>query len=76
MLVVRVYLYVFLNVGWDGTGGGMSERVLQIVGGWKKIPDTYMRTLGYEDAEKFHRQISPADKLGGGLDTVKRWGRL
>ena len=44
----------------------MSERVLQIVGGWKKITDTYMRTLGYEDAEKFHRQISPADKLGRG----------
>ena len=56
--------------------GGMSERVLQIVGGWKKIPDTYMRTLGYEDAEKFHRQISPADKLGQGLDTGKRRGRL
>ena len=56
--------------------GGMSERVLQIVGGWKKIPDTYMRTLGYEDAEKFHRQISPADKLGDGLDTGKRRGRL
>ena len=50
----------------------MSERVLHIVGGWKKIPDTYMRTLGYEDAEKFHRQISPADRLAG--DNTGRQG--
>ncbi len=54
----------------------MAQRVLEIIGDWKKIPDTYMRTLGYEDAEKFHRQISPADKLGGGLDTGKRRGKL
>lgn len=54
----------------------MSEQVLQIVGGWKKIPDTYMRTLGYEDAAKFHRQISPADRLDDDLDSGKRRGRL
>ena len=43
---------------------GMPERVLQIVGGWKKIPDTYFRTLGAEDAMEFHRQVSPGDRLG------------
>ena len=43
---------------------GMPERVLQIVGGWKKIPDTYFRTLGAEDAIEFHRQVSPGDRLG------------
>ena len=43
---------------------GMAERVLQIVGGWKKIPDTYFRTLGAEDAMQFHRQVSPGDRLG------------
>ena len=43
---------------------GMPERVLQIVGGWKKIPDTYFRTLDAEDAMEFHRQVSPGDRLG------------
>ena len=43
---------------------GMPERVLQIVGGWRKIPDTYFRTLGAEDAQQFHRQVSPGDRLG------------
>ena len=43
---------------------GMPERVLQLVGGWKKIPDTYFRTLGAEDAKEFHRQVSPGDRLG------------
>ena len=43
---------------------GMPERVLQIVGGWKKIPDTYFRTLGAEDAMQFHREVSPGDRLG------------
>ena len=42
---------------------GMPERVLQIVGGWKKISDTYFRTLGAEDAMEFHRQVSPGDRL-------------
>ncbi|MCH7622001.1 MAG: tyrosine-type recombinase/integrase [Chloroflexi bacterium] len=43
---------------------GMPEKVLEIVGGWRKIPDTYLRTLGDEDARRFHRQISPGDRLG------------
>ena len=43
---------------------GMPERVLQLVGGWRKIPDTYFRTLGAEDAMEFHRQVSPGDRLG------------
>ena len=37
---------------------GMPERVLQLVGGWREIPDTYFRTLGAEDARQFHRQVS------------------
>ena len=43
---------------------GMPERVLKIIGGWKKIPDTYFKTLDAEDAQYFHRQMSPGDKLG------------
>ena len=43
---------------------GMPEQVLKIVGGWKKIPETYFRTLGEEDAREFHRQVSPATGWG------------
>ena len=43
---------------------GMPEQVLKIVGGWRKIPGTYFRTLGEEDAIEFHRQVSPGDRLG------------
>ena len=43
---------------------GMPEQVLRIVGGWKKIPETYFRTLGEEDAIEFHRQVSPGGRLG------------
>ena len=43
---------------------GMPEQVLKIVGGWRKIPETYFRTLGEEDAIEFHRQVSPGDRLG------------
>ena len=43
---------------------GMPEQVLKIVGGWKRIPETYFRTLGEEDAIEFHRQVSPGDRLG------------
>ena len=50
---------------------GMPERVLQFVGGWKKIPDTYFRTLGAEDAQYFHRQVSPGDRLRQGAAARK-----
>ena len=43
---------------------GMPEQILKIVGGWRKIPETYFRTLGEEDAVEFHRQVSPGDRLG------------
>ncbi len=43
---------------------GMPERVLEMIGGWRKIPDTYSRTLGAEDARQFHKQVSPGDRLG------------
>jgi integrase len=42
---------------------GMPERVLMLSGGWKKIPETYFRTLGAEDVARVHREISPADRL-------------
>ena len=46
---------------------GMPEQVLKIVGGWKKIPETYFRTLGEEDAREFHRQVSPGRPVGAGV---------
>ena len=52
---------------------GMPEQVLKIVGGWKKIPETYFRTLGEEDAREFHRQVSPGDKLGKTTSAGRTW---
>ncbi len=44
----------------------MPQHVLMMIAGWKrKIPDTYFQTLGEEDAVRFHREMSPADKLWG-----------
>ena len=42
---------------------GMPEQILRILGGWRTIPATYFRTLDQEDAKRFHREMSPADKL-------------
>ena len=52
--------------------------MLRLVGGWKKIPDTYLRTLAAEDAARIHREISPADRLGEALEgrRGKARGRL
>ena len=52
---------------------GMPEQVLKIVGGWKKIPETYFRTLGEEDAREFHRQVSPGHKLGKTTSAGRTW---
>ena len=48
----------------DALRAGMPEQVLKIVGGWRKKPEAYFRTLGEEDAIEFHRQVSPGDRLG------------
>ena len=50
----------------------MSEPMLGLVGGWKKIPDTYLRTLAAEDATRIHREISPADRLGQALQANQK----
>jgi len=42
---------------------GGPERYLRIVGGWRRIPETYFRTLGTEDVARAHRQLSPGDRL-------------
>ena len=56
---------------------GMPEQVLKIVGGWRKIPETYFKTLGEEDAIEFHRQVSPGDRLGKAVSgrRMQRQGR-
>ena len=41
----------------------MPEQILVIIGGWKKIPPTYFRALGFEDAAEFHRTMRPGDRL-------------
>ena len=42
---------------------GMQEEHLKILGGWRKIPQTYFQTLGYEDAAAFYRAMSLGDRL-------------
>jgi len=33
--------------------------------GWKKkVPETYFRTVGMDDVARFHREMSPEDRLG------------
>jgi len=51
---------------------GTPERVLALHGGWKKIPDTYLRTLDDEDVKRFHRAVSPADRLAKGQIAQRR----
>jgi integrase/recombinase XerC len=46
---------------WLREGG--AERYLRTIGGWRRIPDTYFRTLDAEDAARVHRQLSPGDRL-------------
>ena len=46
---------------------GAPERVLMLNAGWKKkVPETYFRTLGASDVARFHREMSPGDRLGQG----------
>ncbi|MCH8279783.1 MAG: hypothetical protein J4N89_04895 [Chloroflexi bacterium] len=42
----------------------MPERILMLNVGWKKIPETYFRTLGAEDVTRCHQEIRSADRLG------------
>ncbi len=44
---------------------GAPERVLMLNAGWKKkVPETYFRTIGMDDVARFHREMSPGDRLG------------
>ncbi len=43
---------------------GEPERILKLLAGWKKIPETYYRTLGLDDVKRGH------DNLGIG-ETIK-----
>ena len=36
---------------------------LEVMGGWTKIPDTYLATLGDRAAKAAHRRVSPADRI-------------
>ncbi len=42
---------------------GANERYLRSVGGWRRIPDTYFRTLSAEEAQAAHRELGPADQF-------------
>jgi site-specific recombinase XerD len=51
---------------------GGPERYLRIVGGWRRIPETYFRTLGAEDVARAHRELSPGDRLAEHLHEQRR----
>ncbi len=38
---------------------------LEVMGGWERIPQTYLATLGDRAARAAHRRASPADRLAG-----------
>ena len=38
---------------------------LEVMGGWSRIPQTYLATLGDRAAKAAHRRVSPADRLAG-----------
>ena len=40
-------------------------RTLEVMGGWAKIPDTYLATLGDRAARAAHKRVSPADRFVG-----------
>jgi integrase len=48
---------------------GVPLPVLELMGGWKRIPRTYLSTLGDKAAREFHQKVSPADRLA---KTVRR----
>ena len=45
--------------------GGVPLPTLEVMGGWEKIPDTYLATLGDKAARAAHKMVSPADRLAG-----------
>ena len=52
---------------------GMPEEMIRRIAGWRKIPDTYFRTLAAEEMARTYKQMSPADKLwGSGLEPKRR----
>lgn len=54
---------------------GMPEEYLKILGGWRKIPETYFRTMGYEDAAAFYRSMSQGDRMSQQTPSRRRGGR-
>ena len=51
----------------------IPEQVIREMAGWVDIPPTYFKTLAAEDVAQFHREMSPADRLGrGGPEQRKR----
>lgn len=52
--------------------GKVPEQVIREMAGWVDIPPTYFKTMAQEDVERFHRVMSPADRLGRGGDGNQR----
>ena len=42
---------------------GVPQPILEVMGGWSRIPPTYLATLGDRAAMAAHKRASPADRL-------------
>ncbi|MCY4364933.1 MAG: tyrosine-type recombinase/integrase [Chloroflexi bacterium] len=73
--ISRLHPHMFRHTyAMDSLRKQMPDEVLKIIGGWKKIPDTYFRTLGFDDAAEFHRKMSPGDRLSQQTRTRRKKG--
>ena len=43
----------------------VPQPTLEVMGGWERLPKTYLATLGDKAAKAAHRRVSPADRLAG-----------
>ncbi len=49
-----------------------SERTLRVIGGWKEIPETYLRNVDLQDAARHHRELGRGDRLAQKLAEFER----
>ena len=56
----------------DWVRNNKSERTLRVIGGWKKIPETYLRNVDLQDAARHHRELGRGDRVAQRLAEIKR----
>ena len=54
---------------------GVPLPIIELAGGWKRIPETYLRTLGRDHVSRALRGHSVGDRLGTPRTAPRRGGR-